>query len=149
MKECPFTSSNVLILYGDWVSEEFNKVYGKAVDYCTKEKVGLVIWPWLPFVEGERMTVLLQGFGAGLAIKNMEYVNDKNRKDTETDEVKGFFFDTLIERCPDVKEKWLEFKADLVEVKNEVDIWDLRNMGQQFITKVNKVSDEKRIETAA
>lgn len=90
-------------------------------------------------------TVALQGYGASLDIKNMEYkaLDEKRSSSTQqnatfTNVVSGFNFETLLRRKPKMQDSLLALRhallsASSLEQTYRMKVWQLQNVGNQCI----------------
>lgn len=132
--------THAAILYGTLGTEAFLSLHKELVKLSQEKSVRYVFrqtwtkWRKKQTSDCAQEILSLQGYGAELAVKNMEYkaVDDSKVKgeghaldggDAEHDEVGGFDFKVLLKRKPELEEDLLSFRDQLsAEVSNADEI---------------------------
>ncbi|KAD6454405.1 hypothetical protein E3N88_09111 [Mikania micrantha] len=159
------TGSPIAILYGALGTECFKEFHRTLVEAAKEGKVKYVVRPVLPSgcesksghcgAVGTRDPLNLGGYGAELALKNMEYkaMDDSEIKkgvileDPHTEdlsqEVRGFIFSKILERKPELTSEIMAFRDSLLSstVSDTLNVWELKDLGHQTVQKIVHASD--------
>ncbi|GAQ80221.1 UDP-glucose:glycoprotein glucosyltransferase [Klebsormidium nitens] len=113
---------------------------------------------------GTQKPVDLAGFGAELALKNMEYkaaddsevkkdgsvTSDGPAAEDLTQEVNGFIFSKLVERRPDKEAELLTFRDVLLssgaaDDSDKISVWELKEIGLQAVQRIVQAREPLRL----
>jgi UDP-glucose:glycoprotein glucosyltransferase len=149
------SSAPAVVHYGVVGSDKFRAFHALLSE---KSKAGEIqyVLRHCPPVTGTKMP--LQGWGAALDIKNMEYktLDDSMKsdgeqedgdKEEEEDVVEGFVFSKLAEwksTDPDYKEHLAQFKTALIEDRAKTDnikVWDMKDLGLSAVEYIISADD--------
>ncbi len=141
------------ILYATVGTDSFLSMHNELVKLAQDGSVRYVFrhtWStWRQAKTADHQTTVepltLQGYGAELAVKNMEYkaVDDSKVNadgqaiegaENESDEVGGFDFKVLLERMPDLTKELQSFRETLtaeVSKTENIKVWTLKDIGIQ------------------
>jgi UDP-glucose:glycoprotein glucosyltransferase len=139
------------ILYATVGTESFLSMHNELVKLAEEGSVRYVFrhtyegWRQQKTGDAAEEELLLQGYGAELAVKNMEYkaVDDSKVNadgqaiegaETESDEVGGFDFKVLLDRKPDLAQELQSFRETLTAEVSRTDnlkAWTLKDIGIQ------------------
>jgi UDP-glucose:glycoprotein glucosyltransferase len=140
------------ILYATIGTDSFLSMHNELVKLAQDGSVRYVFrhtWSsWRQAKTADQATIeplTLQGYGAELAVKNMEYkaVDDSKVNadgqaiegaESESDEVGGFDFKVLLERKPDLVKELQSFRETLtteVSGSDNLKVWTLKDIGIQ------------------
>jgi len=157
--ECPTRGPKDVVMYANVLSRRFHNYFASLLSSCGSSIDSIAFRPWFPKGQSENSSVSLQGYGIELAIKNMEYkvLDDKEvsldleslgSSEDEVD-IEGFYFQKLMNRNPELIEQLQKLKqALLAKASQELKVWDLKNLGLQFLDRVLKQPKESRLQTA-
>ncbi|KAM5179815.1 UDP-glucose:glycoprotein glucosyltransferase 2 isoform 5-T5 [Mantella aurantiaca] len=139
----------IIILYAEVGTKSFATFHKMLTE---KAESGEIIYVLRHYIQKpSSRKVNLSGYGVELAIKDTEYkamddaeaavTNATTNQYEGTDEdVQGFYFETLIQMYPDLKENLVEFRKHLIESTNEMlplKVWELQDLSFQAASKIS------------
>ncbi|XP_062982125.1 UDP-glucose:glycoprotein glucosyltransferase 2 [Elgaria multicarinata webbii] len=141
----------VVILYAEMGTKDFTTFHRALSDKAKKEEIVYVLRHFVQKPLSQKM--YLSGYGVELAIKSTEYkaVDDSQAEATrnvteeegdEESEVQGFFFDTLKQNYPDLKDNLKELKKYLIESSDDTEplkVWELQDLSFQAASRILSV----------
>ena len=159
------TNSIVVILYGDFTTNEFSQAFDYLKQLASKEKISLYLRHFLNADnENEIEKVSLSGYGVELQIKSTEYKAQDDTKvkgeeshltkqlmqeaDRKVKEINGFMINKLKDRFPGKIEHLDKFQNHLTELSKEIavlKIWELQELSLQVAKKILSTPKEEQL----
>ncbi|XP_053563810.1 UDP-glucose:glycoprotein glucosyltransferase 2 [Bombina bombina] len=138
----------VVILYAEVGTKEFATFHKSLTEKAESGEIVYILRHYIQKPSPRKM--YLSGYGVELAIKSTEYkamddtkaeANNSTLKTDAADneDVQGFYFDTLIQMYPDLKDNLMEFRKHLIESTNEMvplKVWELQDLSFQAASKI-------------